>query len=45
MVWPERGREERRPESAFNFPDGLDFTDLGTTHCFLKAGKFSKKLA
>jgi len=45
MMGPEGGSEGRRPEPALNFLDGLDFTDLGTTHCFLKAKIFSNKLA
>ncbi len=40
MMWHEGGKDEGRPESALNFPDGVNFTDLETTHCFLKAKKF-----
>jgi hypothetical protein len=40
MMGPEGGKDEGRPGATVNFPDGLNFTDLGTTHCFLKAKKF-----
>ena len=40
MMWPEGGKDEGRPGLTILCPDKLDFTDLGATHCFLKAKNF-----